>query len=86
MLAHNRFNGLSAVPLLGGFHPKTAAAYLLPPTDKVKKKKKVVPPQEPELDKEAAFAEQAMLEQQAVTRRQMQSGDFGGGWNPFNQI
>jgi hypothetical protein len=82
------FNNLRSnlFPTLGGFSNKLAGAYLLPPTEKIKKKKKVTPVEETELDKEAAFAEQAILEQQAITRRQLQSGDFGGGWNPFNQF
>jgi hypothetical protein len=88
MLAHNGFNGLGALPLLGGFNAKAAAAYLLPPTDKVKKKKKPTPIKLPEeeLDKEAAFSEEAILEQQAIMQRQLQSGDFVGGWNPFKQV
>lgn len=84
-MSTNSFNA-GLFPLLGGFHPKTASAYLLPPTDKVKKKKKIAPTEELELDKEAAFAAKAIREQQIITQRQLQSGNFGGGWNPFNQI
>jgi hypothetical protein len=88
MSALNHFGSITNMPVIGGFDPKVAAAYLLPPTDKVKKKKKVTPaqPDEEALDKEAAFAEAAILEQQAIMQRQLQSGDFGGGWNPFKQV
>jgi hypothetical protein len=73
--------------LLGGFDAKTAAAYLMPPTDKVKKKKKGTPAEQlEELDKEAAFAEAAIFEQQAIMQQQIKSADFGGGWNPFQQF
>ena len=87
MLAHNQFNAIGAIPLLGGFDAKTAAAYLMPPTDKVKKKKKGTPAEQlEELDKEAAFAEAAIFEQQAIMQKQIKSADFGGGWNPFQQF
>lgn len=87
MFTPSRFNSLSHLPLLGGFNAKTAAAYLLPPTDKVKKKKKGTPAEQlEELDKEAAFAEAAIFEQQAIMQQQIKSADFGGGWNPFQQF
>ena len=82
-MSTNSFNS-GLFPLLGGFHPKTAAAYLLPPANKLKKKKKTVPMEEPDMDKEAAFVERIIREQQIIDQRLLQSGDFGGGWNPFN--
>ena len=80
---------MTDMPTLGGLNEKYAGAYLIRPTTKPQKKKKKKPqtPDTLELDKTAADAAvQAISDQQIAMRQRLQSGDLGGGWNPFDQL
>jgi hypothetical protein len=80
---------MTAMPTLGGLDEKYAGAYLIRPTAKPKKKKKKKSkrPTLKGLDKAAADAAvQAISAQQIAMRQRLQSGDLGGGWNPFDQL
>lgn len=79
-------------PILGGLNVKAASAYLLPPSSKPRKKKQKLKleqfaEKDEALDKQAsAIAATVVFEKQAEFLRKVQSGDLGGGWNPYNQI
>jgi hypothetical protein len=81
---------MSNIPILGCLNEKFAGAYLIRPTvkpKKKKKKKKQNSAQSEELDKLAsAIAEQSVISQQIVMQKKLQSGNLGGGWNPFDQL
>ena len=74
------------MPTLGGVSDKYAGAYLLRPDTKLKKKKKKKK-QDESLDKMATDAGLVAFNSvRAVMRKQIQSGDLGGGWNPADQL
>jgi hypothetical protein len=80
---------MSHMPILGCLDEKFAEAYLIRPAadPKKKKKKKRKPAQVEELDKLAsATIEQAVDTQRIAMRKQLRSGNLGGGWNPFDQL
>jgi len=78
---------MSSMPLLGCLDEKSAGAYLLRPTVKSKKKKKKKNQADDKIEKIAlATAERAIGVERALLQRQLQSGDLGGGWNPFDQM
>jgi hypothetical protein len=65
------------LPTLGGFNPKLAEAYLLPPAKPVKKKKQPKPTRE---EKVAALADAIVREQTQNTLFHLSSYDFMAGW------
>jgi len=79
-------------PTLGGIDVKAASAYLLPPSLKSRKKKQKpkleqLAENDEALDKQAsAVAAAVVFEKRAEFFRKVQSGDLGGGWNPYDQI
>jgi hypothetical protein len=71
---------MSALPPLGGFDPKIAGAYLLPPATGMKKKTKKKPV-EADKEKMASFFEAIVTKETENMQAHFSGFDFTAGWN-----
>ena len=70
---------MSNLPPLGGFHPKMAAAYLLPPSTGTKKKPKKRPALE-DKEKMASFLETIVTQEAQNMLSHLAGFDIQSGW------